>query len=643
LCSPNWLAERGREKECRLLTSSAVGHDFDFEALDLEGGPRDPSFGTPLRRSDLVAVALGVAGVSIAVALVLTGGVATDTTEFAAVLVANIATLLVGGLLWRHARPSSPFGYLLLGEAVLVFLSSLGGSSVPALYLLGVLGAWAAALGLTWLLLVFPGARPDRAGWALMGTALAALVFGALPRILLSSSLPSMPILGECVHACPANPALVADAPAGANALRDVQSVFQTIWGIGLLVFMASALAKASYPRRRLLAPAYALAVPFMVVFTYNAVASVGVEVGSSGRAVLAGTRILLPLGFIVALLFARAYAGEALSLMASRLVGRPSAAAVEQLVRQVLDDPLARLAFWLPRRERFVDRHGNMVVLDPAEEGKTWRAFGQGESHVLAILHEPILGEDPELVGAVGATALLILENRRLEQDLLDSVGALRASQRRLVAAASSERRKIERDLHDGVQQKLVALRIHLELASEHAEGESSLAESLASLGEEFDDALDELRSVAHGIYPPLLADAGLDAALLDATRRSVVPVTAEIGKVDRLSEDAEAAIYYCCLEALQNVAKHAGHEASATLQLWQDRSVVHFRIRDDGEGFDERSAPKGAGLTNMADRIGAVGGTLAVTSEPGEGTTVEILVRVRAGNPAPNDAVHA
>src|ERR1700759_4055289 len=140
------LAESGRLKECRLLTSSSVGHDRDFAALDLEGGPRDPSFGTPLRRSDLVAVALGVAGLAIAVALVLTGGVATDTTGFAAVLVANIATLLVGGLLWRHARPSSPFGYLLLGESVLVFLSSFAGSSVPALYLRGVLGAWAAAL-----------------------------------------------------------------------------------------------------------------------------------------------------------------------------------------------------------------------------------------------------------------------------------------------------------------------------------------------------------------------------------------------------------------------------------------------------------------------------------------------------------------
>jgi signal transduction histidine kinase len=423
------------------------------------------------------------------------------------VLVANIATLLVGGLLWRHARPSSPFGYLLLGEAVLVFFSSLAGSSVPVLYLLGVLGAWGAALGVTLLLLVFPGIRPGRAAWIVIAAALAAFFAGGLPRLLLSSSLPSMPVLGRCAHACPANPALVAAAPAGAHALGDVQSVFQLLWGIGLLVFMGAQFAGASYPRRRLLAPAFALAVPFVAVFTYQAVVSglVGLQFGHAASAVFAGTRIVLPLGFIVALLVARAYAGEALTLMASRLVGRSSAASVEQLVRRVLDDPLARLVFWLPRLEQFVDRYGKPVVLNPEDDGKTWRGFGHGETRVLAIVHDPILGEDPELVNAVGATALLTFENRRLEQDLLDSVAALRASQRRLVAAASSERRKIERDLHDGVQQKLVALRIHLELALELARGEGGLGRSLARLGDEFDEALDELRSVAHGIYPPV------------------------------------------------------------------------------------------------------------------------------------------
>jgi signal transduction histidine kinase len=625
------------------LTDSAVGPDLDLEALEIGDGSRDPAFGTPLGKSDLLAGALGVSGAAVAVALVLTGGVATTTTEFAAVVVANLATLLVGGICWRHARPSSPFGYLLLAEAGVVFLSSFAGSSIPVLYLVGFVAAWAAGIGLTALLLVFPGTRPGRAGWIVLGVALSAFLLGGVPRLLLSRSLPSMPVLGACGPACPANPVLVAPAPSWATAFRDLESVLQAVWGLGLLGFMAARLAGASYPRRRLLGPAFLLAAPFAAVFTYLAVAAglVGAPVGGSAQAVFAGTRIVVPLGFVAALFFARAYTGEALSLMARRLAGRPSVAAVEQIVRQVLDDPLARLVFWIPQHERFVDRHGTTVVLDPAEDGKTWRAFGHGENHTLAILHEPILGEDPELVGAVGATALLTLENRRLEQDLLDSVGALRASQRRLVAAASSERRKIERDLHDGVQQKLVALRIHLELALGLVEGDTGLARSLTSLGSEFDEALDELRSVAHGIYPPLLADAGLVAALHDTARRSTVPVAAELGNVGRLSEDCEAAVYYCCLEALQNVAKHAGEDASATLRLWQDRSVVHFRVRDDGQGFSPSVAPRGAGLTNMADRIGAVGGSLVVRSEPGEGTTVELRVRVGAGTRTQSDVV--
>jgi signal transduction histidine kinase len=626
------------------LIGSAVGPSFDLESLEAEMGAREPAFGTPLRKSDLVVVGVGLAAACTAAAIVATGGVATDPSAYAAVLVANIVTLVVGGLLWRHGRPLSPFGYLLLAEAVPVFISSFAGSSVSALYLLGSLGAWVAAVGAAWLLLVFPSARPDRTAWLVLSPALLAFFLGWLPRVLVSSSLPNMHVLGRCAGACPANPVLVADTPTAAEAFRYIESSFVAIWGLGLLVYMASQLAGASYPRRRLLAPAFALAAPFVAVFTYDAVASglVGLSAGYAEHTIVAGTRIVLPLGFVFALLFARSYAGEALAHMSGRLVGRPSMAAVEQLVRSVLDDPLARLVFWLPRREYFVDRHGNPVVLNPEDAGKTWRSFGHGETRVLAIVHDPILGEDPELVEAVGVTALLTLENRRLEQDLLDSVGALRASQRRLIAAASSERRKIERDLHDGVQQKLVALRIHLELALDLASEDDRLGTSLARLGTEFDEALDELRSVAHGIYPPVLAEGGLVAALHDAARRSTVPVTTSIEDVGRFSEDCEAAVYYCGLEALQNVAKHAGDDAAATLRLWRDRRVLHFLVSDDGVGFSQSSTVEGAGLTNMADRIGAVGGTLGVSSTPGEGTTVEIRFRVGASDGKRSDVVH-
>jgi signal transduction histidine kinase len=607
------------------LNRSAVSRGPAFEQLDLDSERRDSAFGTGLRRSDLAAIALACAGASAAAAIVATGGVLSDPTAFAAVVVANIATLALGGVAWRRGRPSSLFGNLLLAEGVLVFVSSLAGSPDSVLHLVGVLGIWAAAFGASWLLLVFPGSRPDAAGWIVMGIALATFLAGELPLILMSPKLEGLTTIASCGGACPANPALVVHAPSVLEAFRYVEGVLQATWGIGLLFYLATRFAWASHARRRLILPVFVSAAPLAAAFTLNAVAFdlAGVQSSGTGRAIFAGARILYPLGFVAGLLLARAYAGEALTFMARKLVGRPSVAAVEQLVRRVLDDPQARLVFWLPRSGQFVDRHGARVVLDPACETLTWRAFGHGDSRVLAVVHDAVLSEDPELVEAVGAASLLALENRRLEHDLLDSVDALRASQRRLVGAASAERRKIERDLHDGVQQKLVALRIQLELVRDLAH-ESGLWNRLAGLAADFDDALDELRSAAHGIYPPLLADEGLAAALREVARRSTMPLTVDLEDVGRLSEDRETAIYYCCLEALQNVAKHAGDEAEALLRLWRDRNAVRFTVRDNGLGFIPRPAHNGAGLTNMTDRIGAVGGTLSVRSTPGEGTTV-------------------
>jgi len=607
------------------LNRSAVSRGAAFEQLDLDSEQRDSAFGTGLRRADLAVIALACAGASAAAVIVATGGVVGDSSAFAAVLVANIATLAVGGLAWRRGRPSSLFGYLLLAEGLLVFVSSLSGSPDSVLHLIGVLGIWASAFGATWLLLVFPGSRPGAAGWIVMGIAFATFLVGELPLILTSPRLEGLTTIASCGAACPANPALAVHAPNVADAFRNVEGVLQAAWGVGLLFYLATRFAWASHARRRVILPVFVSAAPLAAAFTLSAVAFglAGVQSSGTARAIFAATRILYPLGFVAGLLLARAYAGEALTFMARRLVGRPSVAAVEQLVRRVLDDPQARLVFWLPRSEQFVDRHGAHVALDPTRETVTWRAFGHGDARVLAVVHDAVLSEDPELVEAVGAASLLALENRRLERDLLDSVDALRASQRRLVGAASAERRKIERDLHDGVQQKLVALQIQLELVRDLAR-ESGLWNRLAGLAADFDDALDELRSTAHGIYPPLLADEGLAAALREVARRSTVPLTVDLADVGRLSEDRETAIYYCCLEALQNVAKHAGDDAEALLRLWRDRNAVRFAVSDNGLGFVPRPAHNGAGLTNMTDRIGAVGGTLSVRSTPGEGTTV-------------------
>ena len=608
------------------LSRSAVSREFAPKQPELDLELRDSAFGMGLGRSDLAVIAVACAGAVAAAAIVSTGGVSNAPTALAIVLVTNIVAFALGGLAWRRGRPTSFFGNLLLGEGLLVFVSSLSGSSDSVLHLIGVLGLWATAFGATWLLVVFPSARPSAAAWIVVGIGFATFLVGELPLMLTSPRLGGLSSLVSCGKACPANPALVVHAPSVAAVFRHVEGVFQAAWGVALLVYLATRFAWASHARRRLILPVFVAAAPLAAAFTINAVVFrlAGASPSDTARAIFAGTRILYPLGFIAGLLFARAYAGEALAFMARKLVGRPSVAAVEQLVRRVLDDPQARLVFWLPRSEQFVDRHGTRAVLDDASENVTWRAFGHGEAKVLAVVHDEALSEDPELVEAVGAASLLALENRRLEHDLLDSVDALRASQRRLVGAASAERRKIERDLHDGVQQKLVALRIQLELTRDLARG-NGLGNRLDALAEDFDDALDELRSAAHGIYPPLLADEGLEAALREVARRSSVPLTVDLEDVGRLSEDCETAIYYCCLEALQNVAKHAGDDAVASLQLRRDRKAVRFSVRDDGVGYVPRPGINGAGLTNMTDRMGAVGGTLRVRSRPGEGTMVE------------------
>jgi signal transduction histidine kinase len=445
--------------------------------------------------------------------------------------------------------------------------------------------------------------------------------------------------VGRCVADCPANAARIVDAPGVATTFRHVEAGLQALWGASFLVFMALHFLRASNPRRRVLAPLYLVTAPFVFLFAVNGFVSEVAGYRNMGLStVLASARIAAPLGFIAALLFAGAYAGAALAYMTGRLTGQPSLAAVEQLVRRVLDDAQARLAFWSPPYGRFVDRHGRPVSLDPADRGRSWRSFPHEGEPVLAIVHDSVLGQDTELVEAVGAAAMLAVENRRLQQHLVDSVQALRASQQRLVTASSSERRKIERDLHDGLQQTLVALRIHLELAQGLAEKGSGLSRRLASLSAGFDEALEELRALAHGIYPPLLSEEGLAAALREAARRSTVPLSIGVEDVGRLSEECETAVYYCCLEALQNVAKHAGDEAVAELRLWQDGRAVCFSVVDDGVGFVPNPGRDDVGLTNMADRIGAVGGSLVIRSEPGEGATVQGRVTAQVREPFKN-----
>ena len=241
----------------------------------------------------------------------------------------------------------------------------------------------------------------------------------------------------------------------------------------------------------------------------------------------------------------------------------------------------------------------------------------------------EPIAPSQEKLAGDLASQAGLVLRNVRLIEEV-------RASRQRLVAAQDEERRRIERNLHDGAQQQLVALAVKLGLARTVNQQDHERANQMLDvLQSDAQGALENLRDLARGIHPPLLADKGLPAALAAQARKASLSVEVETDGLGRYAQEAEAAVYFCCLEAMQNVAKYA-EASSVRVKLRIEDGELTFEVSDDGKGFDPERTPTGAGLQNMADRLAAQGGSLAVRSQPGRGTTVSGRLPVRAVEPA-------
>jgi signal transduction histidine kinase len=286
-----------------------------------------------------------------------------------------------------------------------------------------------------------------------------------------------------------------------------------------------------------------------------------------------------------------------------------------------------AWLAVWLPAlldgrgsdtvRVAPIANAGELLGLIVAERPPDGEPFRERDERVLA-----------ELARQVG----FALRNVRLDSQLqasLDQVKRqteqLRASRARVVSAADAERRRIERDLHDGAQQQLVALAVNLRLTRELAGSDPAQATALLEqLADDVQAALEELREFAHGIYPPLLADRGLAEALSAVAARAPIRTRIEAAAIGRYPPQVETTVYFCCLEALQNAGKHAGQAAAATLRVREDEGGLLFEVSDDGAGFDPARGANGAGLANMTDRLGAIGGTLRIESSPGRGARI-------------------
>jgi signal transduction histidine kinase len=332
----------------------------------------------------------------------------------------------------------------------------------------------------------------------------------------------------------------------------------------------------------------------------------------------------LMAVAFLLGLLSRRLYAGSALKALGGRVRTSLAPEELRGALATALGDPSLQVVYPAGNGAgRWALADGRAVA--PPEPGseQVLTEVRDGERLMAAIVHDVALADDREFLDAVSSYAAIALKNAQLVAVVESSLREVRASRARIQAGADRERRRIERNLHDGAQQRLVALRIQIELIEELAHDDpEEAARKLHALGEGVDATLDEIRALARGVYPPLLQDAGLGEALRAAALNAPVPTRVEPNGIGRYPQDVESAVYFCCLEAMQNAAKHARGVRTVSVSLRRD-DALRFQVRDDGAGFDPSTSRNGSGLTNMRDRMVAVGGQLNLRSS-GTGTVV-------------------
>jgi signal transduction histidine kinase len=293
---------------------------------------------------------------------------------------------------------------------------------------------------------------------------------------------------------------------------------------------------------------------------------------------------------------------------------------ALRDALARTLGDPTLTLAYWLPAEQRYVDVDGHPVVLPAPDDGRTSTFVERNGYPVAALIHDRALSDEPELVKAACAAAALALDNERLQAELRARLDELSASRARIVRATDLERKRIERNLHDGTQQRLTSIAMGLGLAEKRLQSEpQAAAADLRQAKTALIAALAELRSISQGIHPAILTERGLAPALQDLAYAAPIPVEVRCNLDGRLPEAVEAGAYYVIAEGLANVVKHSG-ATCASITLLHAEGRILLSIRDDGIGGAD--ALRGTGLSGLADRVGSLGGSLQVDSRRGHGT---------------------
>jgi signal transduction histidine kinase len=332
--------------------------------------------------------------------------------------------------------------------------------------------------------------------------------------------------------------------------------------------------------------------------------------------------RALVPLGFLIGVLRLRRRRSVVADLVLDLTEPVPREHLRASLVH-ALGDPTLEVAFWSSDRAAYADEAGRAVHVPVDDPSRAVTVIQRGREPLVALIHDPALLEDPGLVKSVGAALRMAVENERLRARLEEQLQEVRASRARIVAASDAERRRVERDLHDGAQQRLVTLSLALRLARSQAAGarDPALEATLTSADQELKEALAEIRELARGIHPVVLSRAGLGAALRSLAERSPVPVLIDAAPVERFPAPLEAAVYFVVSESLANVAKHA-QASRATVSVVTSDGWLHVEVSDDGIG-GARTAD-GSGLLGLEDRVAALGGRLRLDSPANGGTTV-------------------
>ena len=522
-----------------------------------------------------------------------------------------VCSYVLSGLIAWWRRPESRFGPLMVVAGFVTALSSLSSASAALPFTIGEAADLIPIAVFLHVFLAFPtGWLDGRLERALVGAAYAVAVGLQLLGLMLGG------FSTENVLALASEPDLAA-------SMGQVQLVALAALSLGGVVVLAIRRRAGSRPLRRsaaLLVDSFSLALVMIAVLmlagAFFSEESFFLPIQRATFVVIG----LAPIAFLIALLDARLARSSVGELMIE-LRAMPAPLDLTAPLARALHDPSLSLAYWLPQYAIWTDSEGRPVRLPgPDDERATTLIERQGEP-VAALVHDRALSDEPELLEAVSASAGLALENGQLHAELKARLEELRGSRGRVLEAGQRERARLERNLHDGAQQRLIALSLELGRLGSRMDDDPSARARIEEARREIAVSLDELRDVARGLHPAVLSAHGLPVAVESLAATSTVPVRLTIKLDSRVDEQAEVAAYYVVSESLANVGKHA-RAASATVDIVRHNGDLVVEVVDDGVGGADTES--GSGLRGLADRVEALGGRLQVWTPRGGGTRV-------------------